>query len=149
MTPISFFSKETLITLMDSHVNENNKQICLSDYLYNIIYEKLFKKPKLGIFLLDNSYFSLDDDVSDMSLCDAYEYPNIKEFIEHLESLNESNTLYLIYSISRITSDDLFHVRGRVIEDYQIYNNAIFKKHKLDRRKRIIDKMFVNPSNPL
>ena len=141
MTPISFFSKTTLITLMDSHVSEDTKQICLSDYLHNIIYEKIFKNPKLGIFLLDNSYFSLEDDVNDMSLCDGYEYPNIIEFVEHLDSLNDSDTVYLIYSISRTTSDDLFHVRGKIIEDYQTYNNAVFKKHKLDRRKRIIDKM--------
>lgn len=141
MTPINFFSKETLIALMDSHVDENNKLICLSDYLYNIIYEEVFQKPNLGIFLLDNLHFSLEDNEESLSICDFYEYPNLKEFIQHLKSLNDSNTVYLIHSISYMMSEKLFHVRGKIIEDYPKYDNAVFKKHKLDRRKRIIDQI--------
>jgi hypothetical protein len=147
ITPINFFSKETLIVLMDSHIDDN--KICLSDYLYNIVYEEAFKNPKLGIFFLDNQHFQLDDDVDGFSLCETYEYPNLREFFYHLNSIDDANSVYLIYSISikktNDSLDDLFIVRGRIIENYQVHNNAVFKKHKVDRRNRIIDQMVKNP----
>lgn len=139
ITPINFFSKTTLITLLDSHIEDN--KICLSDYLYEKIYEIAFKKPKLGIFLLDDNYFKLDDSIEAISLCEYYSYPNIKEFLYHLNDIDYANSVYLIYSISIKPSSDSLLVKGKVVEDYHIYDNAVFKKHKLDRRNRIINNL--------